>query len=196
MMYPSELVHTYEMREYHWPLEVPHVKGEHTIRTIVDRLGLPESVIKSSKEILIAYKSVSGRESSPSIAAASVLMVSRDLGIPVSLHEISRALNGRITPKRIALALGEIKSVLKMTSPIPWEVYVDYVIWKVSKSDGFRAGLSKLKVQPHLIVERIRIKSRRMIVERRASLSNLMGRNPVLIAAAIVYLAAKSVGLR
>ncbi len=191
-----ELAATYEMREDHWPLKRVKVRGEHTVEVLVDRLGLPESVLSSSRDLIIAYKSKSGRESSPSIAAASVVIVSRELGIPLSISEVSMALKGRISPGKIASSIGEIKTVLGIKSPVPWEVYVDYVLWKLSRSEEFSDALSGNKVPRHILIERMRIKTRKLIKAKLDLIKGLVGKNPVIISGALVYIAAQSLGIR
>ncbi len=192
----SELAVTYEMKEYHWPLRGTKLKGEHTVETLVDRLNLPESVLASARELILAYKTKSGRESNPSIAAASVVMVSRDLGIPISISDVSKALKGKISPGRIVAAIGEIKSVLGIRAPIPWEGYLNYVVWKLSMSDEFLKAVSNLKTPNHIILERIRVKSRKLLRSKSEKIRELMGRSPVIVSGALVYLAAQSLGLR
>ncbi len=192
----SELAVTYEMKEYHWPLRRPKFKGESTVETLVDRLNLPESVFISARELILAYKSKSGRESSLSIAAASVVMVSRDLGIPVSISDVSSALSGKVSPGGIVAAIGEIKSVLGIRAPIPWEGYLNYVIWKLGRSDEFLKAISDLKMPSHLILDRIRVKSRKLLRIKSGRIKELMGRSPVIVSGALVYLAAQSLGLR
>ncbi len=168
-----------------------------SIDNIVFRLDLPDEVSKIAKEIVSSYEANSGKRATPSILVASVIIAARSYGISIPIKEVCKRYP-RVSPSRLALTIGILEEVLPRRG-ISWEGYINYLIGKLSKDERIIECLkqSSGKVPHHLIIERLRINSIKEINKvRRSKRSHIAGRNPVYIAAAVIYIVGKKIGIR
>ncbi len=179
-----------------YPLYVEH--HYNSIERIVRQLELPDEVVELAREIVHRYELIKGRKAGMSLLIAAIILASRKCGLAIPIREVLPTLHIRLTPSRVALAIGTLKEVLPRREDIPWEGYVNYLIRKIFRDERFKERLRKssLKVPPHIIAERIRIRAIRELRNLDKRDLSLTGKNPVYIAAAVVYLASKKVGIR
>ncbi|MCD6244317.1 MAG: hypothetical protein J7J65_03670 [Candidatus Korarchaeota archaeon] len=179
-----------------YPLYVKH--RYNSIEKVVRQLELPEEVIELAREIIHSYELITGKKAGMSLLIAAIILASRKCGLAIPIREVLLILHTKLSPSKVALAIGALKEVLPERENIPWEGYVNYLIRKIFRDERFRERLRKssLKVPTHIIAERIRIRAIRELKNLNRRSLNLTGKNPVYIAAAVVYLASKKVGIR
>ncbi len=172
--------------------------GFRSINNIVSRLNLPSEVSEMAKEVIMNYEASTGKRATISTLIASVIIASRLYGIPIPIKEVSKKYP-RLSPSNLALTIGTLKNTLPKREGVPWEGYINYLIGKLSRDERVIEILknSSGRLSPQMIIERLRINSlkemRRIKKDKR---SRMVGRNPVYIAAAIIYMTGKKIGIR
>ncbi len=169
-----------------------------SINDIVSRLNLPSEVSNMAKEIILNYEASTGKKVTLSMLIASVIISARLYDIPIPIKEASRKYP-RVSPSHLALTIGVLEDELPKKEGVPWEGYINYLIRKLSRDERvieiLKQSSGKLPLQ--IIIERLRINSiREMRRVKKDSRSRMVGRNPIYIAAAIVYITGKKIGIR
>ncbi len=176
-----------------------NVGRSRSLEIIVSRLGLPNEVYDLAKDIVSSYELASGERVTPSILMAAVIIASRIYGTPVPIKEAILRVSARTSPSRVALAIGKLESVLPRREGVPWEGYINYLIGKMSRDERFmdRLKIVSGKLSPYLVLERLRIRAIKELRDiRKKKRADLIGRNPVYIAAAVIYMTSKRIGIR
>ncbi len=176
----------------------PMMSRSRSLEHIGRELGLPDEVIKLAEELVRAYNSLHGRIHTSSILLAALVVASRLQGSPIPIKEAIRRLSIGVSPSRVAFYVGKIDELIPRKG-VPWEGYINYLIAKMSRDEEFMRKLEKAsgKVDPKLLLERLRMRALKEMKElRNRKRSILVGRNPVYIAAAVVYMAGRKIGMR
>ncbi len=169
-----------------------------SVSNIVSKLDLPDEISRMAKDIISNYEASTGKRATLSILIASVIIAARLYDIPIPIKEVSKKYP-RVSPSHLALTIGTLKTHLPKKEGIPWEGYINYLIGKLSRDERvikiFKQSSGKLP--PQIIIERLRLNSikeiRRIKKDKR---SCIIGRNPVYIAAAVIYMTGKKIGIR
>ncbi len=176
----------------------PMTTRSRSLEHLARELGLPDKAIKLAEELLRAYNSSYGKAHTQSILLAALIVGSRLYGSPIPIKEATKRLSIRVSPSKVAFYVGRLEGLIPRRD-IPWEGYVNYLIAKMSRNQEFMGKLEKAsgKLDSRILLERLRIRAIKELRELRSrKRSALIGRNPVYIAAAVVYLAGKKVGMR
>lgn len=144
------------------------------------------------------YSEISGRYGIE-VAAAALLVASRQIGRPISISELCRAVEDSVgvplSRRRVALTAADMARALRIDPPVDLRDYVDLVMRRVYDSKVPSELEERYSLDPERILERVRLRAYR-IVSRILGRPELAGKSPLITAAAVVYIAARSVGLR
>lgn len=176
----------------------PMMSRSRSLEHMARELDLSDEIIKLAEELVRAYSSLYGKVHTHSILLAALIVASRLRGSPIPIKEAIRRLSIGVSPSRVAFYVGRLEDLLPRKD-IPWEGYINYLIAKMSRDEELMRKLEKAsgKVDPRILLERLRIRALKEMKElRNRKRSALVGRNPVYIAAAVVYLAGKKIGMR
>ena len=176
----------------------PIVSRSRSLENLARELGLAGEVVELAEELIRAHNSLYGRIHTQSILLAALIVASRLYGSPIPIKEAIKRLSSGVSPSRVAFYVGKIEGLIPRRN-IPWEGYINYLIAKISRDEEFMRRLERSsgKLDPRLLLERLRVRALKEMKELRdKKRSVLIGRNPVYIAAAVVYLAGKKIGMR
>ena len=167
------------------------VREHWSISRLSRLMGLPEGIERIAKELISAYKISTGNRANLPICLASLILASRIHGFTVPVNSILSDFGVKVASKSLLRALGTLKSIIREKG-VHWDSYLNYVVERVIS--GTKLSTSETH---YLLEERLRINARRelsrILKERR---EDLLGKNPIHIAAVATYLAARKCGLR
>lgn len=177
----------------------PFTRRPGSVDNLANRLNLPEEVTALAKELLRAYDSTYGGGHTTSLIIAALITASRIYGVPIPIREALTRLSLDISPSRVTFYIGKVEELLPRKQGIPWEGYVNYLIAKMSRDQELMNRLERMsnRFDASLLLERLRIRAiREMKRVKNNRRSFLIGRNPVYIAAAVIYMASRKLGMR
>lgn len=167
---------------------------EHQLVSRLARLvGVPEGVERIASDIISTYKSSRGGGVNASICVASLILASRIQGFSIPIDLVLSEASVRVKPRTLFRALSELKSMTQERG-ICWESYLNYVLKRVISGNGL---IPKNDETRYLLEERLRVNAKKEIVRIvREKRGEILGKNPMHVAALATYLAAKRCGLR
>lgn len=169
------------------------------LERLASELGVTEEVAKLAGSILRSYDLSKGGGHSTSLLIAALIVASRLYGSPIPIKDALKRTSVEASPSRVLSYIWELKELVPSREIAPWEGYINHLIAKMSKDEDLIRRLKELfpKLNPYILLERVRIRAIReikVILRRKRGL--LLGRNPLYVAAAAVYIAGKKVGMR
>jgi len=193
-------VYLREERDPSWPgsrlprKKLPQVV--YRIRSAAERLAPVDA--EHVGVIYSKYSEISGR-CGMEVAAAALLVASRQIGRPIAISELCRAIEDSVgvslSKRRVALTAADMARVLRIDPPVDLKDYVDLVMRRVYVSKVPSELEERYSLDPERVLERVRLRAYR-IASRISGRPELAGKSPLITAAAVVYIAARSLGLR
>ena len=134
---------------------------------------------------------------------ASLVVASRILGAPLTLKTISQAAASvglRVSPKKLAIMVGEVSSACKSPGIDGRAVrqYISSIVSHLKRDPALQSILCDLFGEHwDVALNRLHVKSLELLkVTVNAMRLELVGKSPAVTAAATVWLAARTLGLR
>ncbi len=170
---------------------------------IASELGVPPLLLELTKRIVSELHPSAHRRRGGYVFLASLIMASRILGTPLTLKSVSQAsarVGLRVSPKKLAIVVGEVSSVCKSSPAVSKgaQRYITSIISSLKRDTVVQSTLSDLFGEWwDVALDRLHVKSFELYRTAGETIRfELAGKSPVVTAAAAVWLAAKTLGLR
>lgn len=179
--------------------DFPFKSRSESLDQLASELGVVDEVVKLARSILRSYDLSRGGGHSTSLLLAALILASRFYGSPIPIRDALERISTEVSPSRIISHIWELKELVPSREATYWEGYISYLIAKMSRDEDFVRRLKELfpRVNPYILLDRLRIRAMR---EMRSILGKkrglVLGRNPLYVAAAAVYIAGKKLGMR
>lgn len=169
--------------------------------TVISELGLPRQVAQDAAELCRVYCMSKKIKSRPHWLLAALILLSRSRGGPIPaslLEESAKKVGISVNARKLALFSAEMSSFLKLPLKARAPNYIPFIISGLRKDQEIFRKLSRdygELVDPALLRLEIKaINMARCLETRYRGL--LAGKSPLVTAAASVWLAAKTLGMR
>jgi len=174
------------------------------IKRIGDEAGIPYRIQKRASYMLGKFLRESGVKARNKIyyAAAALVLASRNDNHVVTIKEIKSILESfgcACGEQTLIRKMNEIERILGIRGGNRrYEVYIAYVLRKLDEKGLLEAGTSFRSHLPSHF-DRIQLRALKMLKllnSNELARFNLLGKSPLVVSAAAVYIAAKQLGLR
>ena len=173
------------------------------ISEIANELGASPRLLELARAIISGLPQGFHRRRGGYLYLASLVVASRILGSPLTLKTISQAAASvglRVSPKKLAIVVGEVSPACKSPATEGRAVrqYISSIISRLKRDPGLQSALCYLFGEHwDVALDRLHVKSLELLkVAAKVTRSELVGKSPAVTAAATVWLAAKTLGLR